>query len=355
MLKFPAHPVDAVPADAPTFISLYSGAGGMDLGFMQAGFRCVFANDMFPEAVVTYNRNLADRHHESILGNLADQKLPAYADVVVGGPPCQAFSDAGARLGLADPRGQEVLRFMDIVESVRPRIFVMENVRALAKNKDFYDLKMLLKTRARELGYTVRLYILNAADYGVAQKRVRMFLTGSLGEPVERPEATHAGRWVTVREALRQLPRYNTPGNNSLIGSRIVACKKPVLRASPYKGSLLFNGRCRVIDIDSVCPTICASGSNHIHIIDQDHLDYGLHPWVLEFHQSRARGLSWDDEIPPRMRRLTVEEQAVLQGFPVSYNFEGATGMRCKQIGNAVPPPMAKAVALSVLKALQAS
>jgi len=178
----------AATARVPTFVSLYSGAGGLDIGFARAGFRPVFANDIDPDAVETYNKafkRLRDQpphlgQHEAVLGDIrAITELPGRgtADLVIGGPPCQGFSVAG-RMDPNDPRSRHVFEFLAMVARVQPRGFVMENVKALAENRRWTTLLARLRASAESLGYSTQLYLLNASHFGVPQSRERMFLVG---------------------------------------------------------------------------------------------------------------------------------------------------------------------------------
>ncbi|HEU4975266.1 MAG TPA: DNA cytosine methyltransferase [Baekduia sp.] len=337
----------------PTVISLYSGAGGLDLGFAEVGFELLWANDFDPLAVQTYRENIGDH---ATAGDVLEVLMPEVRpDVVVGGPPCQGFSVIG-RMREDDPRSKHIFHFFDVVERLAPRCFVMENVKALGVSPRWRPLREQLLERAQDLGYTTRLVVLNAADYGVPQARERMFLLGSrLGEAPSAPEPTTAHRWPTVREALALLPPYGQPGNDSVTRARVVPSREPVMRPSAYAGSLLFNGSGRPLDLDRPAKTLPASmGGNATPIIDQLELAEGAEPWVVAYHRELQRGGAPARSAPPRLRRITVEEAAVLQGFPVSFRFRGPRVAQYRQIGNAVPPPLARAVAASVHEHLAA-
>jgi DNA (cytosine-5)-methyltransferase 1 len=338
----------------PTVISLYSGAGGMDLGFAQAGFELVWANELDPLAVQTYRENIGD---QVVCGDVLEVLIPeARPDVLVGGPPCQGFSVIG-RMREDDPRSKHIFHFFDMVELLQPRCFVMENVKALGASPRWEGLRERLLRRADALGYATRLVVLNAADYGVPQARERMFLLGScLEEPPAVPAPTTAHRRPTVREALALLPPYGSPGNDSITRARIVPSREPVMRPTAHAGSLLFNGSGRPLHLDQPAKTIPASmGGNATPIIDQDELEKGAEPWVVAYHRHLQRGGAPAETAPTRLRRITVEEAAVLQGFPVGFHFCGPRVAQYRQVGNAVPPPLARAVALSVGAHLRAS
>src|SRR5207245_1991695 len=150
--------------------SLYTGAGGLDLGFAAAGFKPIWANDIDRSAVATYNGVFEG--HAARPGDIRDQDVPGKgaADLVIGGPPCQGFSVAG-KMNPNDPRSRHVWDFMGVVERVQPRAYCMENVKALARNRRWTMLYRALIERGEELGYAVTALVLNASHYGVPQAR----------------------------------------------------------------------------------------------------------------------------------------------------------------------------------------
>lgn len=335
-------------------LSVFSGAGGLDLGFHNAGFKLVWAIDSDRDAVATYKGNLGDH---VVVGELPDHPLPAalHPDVVIGGPPCQGFSVAG-RMDPEDPRSQHVLDFLDVVEFYEPRAFCMENVSSLARSERWAAVRERLLHRARELEYEIEMMVLNAADYGVPQARERMFLVGVRGGSPLCPVPTTEGRQGTVRDALSLLPAYGEPGNDTICPAKVVPAPRPVMRPSPYRGSLLFNGAGRVLALDAPARTLpAAMGGNATPIIDQLELEAGKPPWVVGYHRRLREGRKPVLKAPSRMRRLTAEEAAALQTFPREWRFAGTTGSRFRQIGNAVPPGLAVAVARSVRDALDSA
>lgn len=338
---------------AYSVVSLYSGAGGLDLGFQRAAFDLQWAIDFDRHAVQTYNRNIADH---AICGDVLEHAPPAglRPDVLIGGPPCQGFSVIG-QMNPADQRSQHVFHFLDVVRDVAPRAFVMENVKALAVSERWADIRVGLLRQAKALGYKAEIFVLNASHYGVPQARERMFLIGYRdGKPVE-PRPTTAVRPPTVREALSVLPRVGKPGNDGVCTARVVPARVPVMRPSAYKGSLLFNGSGRPLELDGAAKTLPASmGGNATPILDQDELDHGATPWVVEYHARLLAGKPPLTRAPKRMRRITVQEAAVLQTFPASWDFQGPQGARYRQIGNAVPPSLAHEVAREVRRHLTA-
>lgn len=335
----------------PTAVSLYCGAGGLDLGFVQAGFDMLWANDADPQAIETYRANVGPH---AMCGDVLEATLPDLRpDVVIGGPPCQGFSVIG-RMREDDPRSRHVFHFLDVVGELEPEAFVMENVKALGANPRWAPLRSELRRRAAALGYATQLVILNAADYGVPQARERMFLLGQRGAsaPVP-PTPTTSGRPRTVRQALSLLPPFGRPGNDTVTGARVVPSQNPVMRPTAHTGSLLFNGSGRPLHLDRPAKTLPASmGGNATPIIDQQELDEGVEPWVVAYHRRLLEGGKPRRAAPRRLRRLTVQEAAVLQSFPVGFRFHGPRVAQYRQVGNAVPPLLAQAVAQSVLASL---
>jgi DNA (cytosine-5)-methyltransferase 1 len=340
-----------VPGHAkPTFLSLYSGAGGLDLGFSRAGFEPVWANDIDPVAAETYRRNLG---HECTSGDVKKLEVPGAgaADLVIGGPPCQGFSVAG-HMDPDDPRSQHVRYFLAVVHHAQPRVFVMENVKALAVNRRWTPLLASLRDDAEALGYTTTLLLLNASHFGVPQARERMFLVGVREGGAVLPEPDTADSPPTVGETLRSLPAYGTPGNDKLCTAAITPAVRPVLRRSPYAG-MLFNGKGRCLNLDAPAGTLPASmGGNRTPVIDQEQLENGGSCWIESYHADLWAGGDPIDAIPSRLRRLTVQEAAALQTFPSDWEFEGTQSAQFRQIGNAVPPELARHVALAVRRAL---
>jgi len=335
----------------PTVVSLYSGAGGLDLGFITAGFEVLWANDVDAFAVQTYRDNIGDH---AVCGDVLTTPIPSLRpDVVIGGPPCQGFSVIG-RMDPDDPRSRHVFRLLDVVEELEPSAFVLENVKALGASPRWEPIRERLVRRAAELGYATRLVILNAADYGVPQTRERMFLLGSRdGKAPTAPEPSTGHRRPTVRHALDQLPAFGTPGNDTTCSARVIPAREPIMRPTAYAGSLLFNGSGRPLDLDRPAKTLPASmGGNATPIIDQLELEHGADPWAVEYHRHLKNGGKARRRAPKRMRRVTVEEAAALQSFPPGFRFAGPRVAQYRQVGNAVPPRLAEAVATAVLEVL---
>lgn len=347
--------------EKPTFVSLYTGAGGLDLGFIAAGFEPVFSNDIAYDAMQTYSatmrlleaRGILHHPHEIVTNDIRKvETLPSRgaADLVIGGPPCQGFSVAG-KMDPNDPRSRHVFDFLAMVERIQPKAFVMENVKALAINKRWHKIIESICKKASELGYDISLNVLNAAHYGVPQARERMILIGTKQGICPKPKEL-AGKCSTVRDALKALPPLGYPGNDQLCKARITPAINPVLRQSPWAG-MLFNGQGRPMNLDAPAPTLPASmGGNRTPIVDQESLEQEKESWVCEYHRNLMDGGPIAKSIPKRLRRISVNEAAALQTFPANMPWSGAQSSIYRQIGNAVPPLLAYSVASNLAEFL---
>lgn len=337
-----------------TAVSLFSGAGGMDVGFRNAGFKILAASEMDAFACKTYQAN----HKDSVLfqGDVNQHiaQLGSYhgADVVFGGPPCQGFSVAG-KMDPDDPRSKLVFSFVEVVQAVRPRAFVMENVKALATLDKFQKVREELFRLFSQLGYSVSMNVLNAKDYGSAQNRERVFFIGTLDIKQNiRLTALDAYKQkaLSVRDVIQHLGPAGSDSNTRICKAKITLAERPILRKSPYAG-MLFNGQGRPLNPDGWSSTLPASmGGNRTPIIDEGHLYEYKESWVEKYHEKLWSGAAVTPEIvvPKHLRRLTVDEAALLQGFPADYEFIGPQSKVYCQIGNAVPCSLAEAVASAV-------
>lgn len=357
-----------------TFISLYAGAGGLDIGFALAGFVPTWVSELDGNAAATHDAalrflsesrpHLKGRAHETHVGDLldipeSDLPAPGAADLVIGGPPCQGFSVAG-KMDPEDPRSKHVFHFLDVVERVRPKAFLLENVKALYANKRWQPIRSELESRASGMDYNVKTVLVNAADFGVPQSRERMLMFGvrkDIGTPVDLVKTSAHAR-PTVRDALAQLPLFGAPGNDSICTAKITLAKTPVLRRSPWAG-MLFNGAGRPLDLDAPSMTLPASmGGNRTPIVDQAVLtSSNSHSWVRQYH-STLLGSGAREEVatvPDDLRRLTVQEAAAIQTFPIGMPWIGRQSARYRQIGNAVPPRLGLAAARAIWAAIGGS
>lgn len=340
-------------------ISLFTGAGGLDTGFSLAGFKTVWANDINADACATFSRNHGTGiiHCGDLQGlstSLAEVETP---DALIGGPPCQGFSVAGY-MNMNDPRSELVFTYMNVLRIVRPRAFVLENVKALATLAKFRPIRERLLREAREAGYNVELIVVRASNFGVPQARDRMLIVGfrehKASNFVKHLETMKEAA-PKLREAISHLGRAGTESNTRICHAKISIARRPVLRSSPYAG-MLFNGQGRPLNADGYASTLPASmGGNRTPIIDEEQFYGDRTAWVDSYHSALVDGEMAGEEkyAPSRLRRLTIDEAAAIQTFPHGYEFIGRSSSVYKQIGNAVPCELARRIAISIKAVLE--
>ena len=337
-------------------ISLFAGAGGMDVGFIKAGVNVVKANELIPHACDTYAAN----HPETKLlrgdiNSLMDNFASGDAEIIFGGPPCQGFSVAG-KMNPNDERSQLIWSFLEVVKRVKPHIFVMENVKALGKLEKWKPVRDKFIQQSNNFGYFCDFFILNAADFGVSQNRERVFFIGSLkpynsialGQIFESLKEEP----LTLRKLFETLPLAGSEENPFTCTAKITLASNPVLRKSPYAG-MIFNGMGRPLNLESVSSTLPASmGGNKTPIVDCVLLaDASATDWIREYH-AKLWGGAIDAEFTPapeHLRRLTIRESAAIQSFPDDYVFCGTKSSIYTQIGNAVPCKLAQRIAEALI------
>lgn len=348
-----------------TVVDLFSGCGGLSEGFRQAGFNLIAANDNWPVASRTFQNN---HKIEPIVGSIEDMgiygKLLAAAkgaDVVVGGPPCQSFSTAGKRLSVKDPRGNLVLDFIRFVNDIKPKAFVMENVRGilsaaikhrpleerkngipLSKDEELGSALKFILSEFKRTGYNVTYGLLNSADYGVPQKRQRVFFLGAKnGVTIDIPKKTHSDKgsygikkWTTFGDATKDL-KENKPEHMTYSDE-----KKRIFDLVPPGG----NWRSLPKDMHKeVLGGAYGSGGGKVGFFRR--LSFG-EPSPTLMTSPIQKGTAFCH--PKETRPLTVREYARVQQFPDNWKYEGSVADKYKQIGNAVPVGLSKAVAESV-------
>jgi DNA (cytosine-5)-methyltransferase 1 len=319
-------------------LDLFSGAGGLSLGLAAAGFNIKVAIDIDPDCCRTY----AAAHPTVEVRQCSTRKVDFSEfrgiDLIVGGPPCQPFSSGGKQLAGSDQRDM-IPEFIRAISEAHPRAFLMENVPGLngPGMKSYFEKTI---EGLQGLGYSVVTTVLSAAGYGVPQKRRRLFIVGLQDGEFTFPPATHG---PTARKPF--VPSGSVLRVDRILGdpnpSKIVYAKKPDLRPSPYDGHL-FNGGGRPIDLNAPCHTIlAAAGGNKTHFLDTLSL-------VPRYHAQLLRGAKPRSGELPGARRLTVEESALIQTFPKGMKFDGARSSQYTQVGNAVPPVLAKVIGRAI-------
>ena len=314
-------------------VSFFAGAGGLDLGFQKAGFDVIWANEYDKEIWETYEKNhqntfLDKRSIVDILSN----EVPD-CDGIIGGPPCQSWSEAGSKRGITDKRGQLFFEFMRILADKKPKFFLAENVSGmlLPAHKDaLCNIKQMFK----DIGYDLSFQMLNVSDFGVPQDRKRVFFIGyrnDLNLKFQFPKPTTLKNKITLEQSISDL-KYNVlpaKEGNYTNGSD---CKISNNEYMIGGFSSMFMSRNRVRSWDEVSYTIQAGG-RHAPIHPQAPKMNLVAKNIREFVKGKEH----------LYRRLSVRECARVQTFPNDFIFYYRSVVAgYKMIGNAVPVEMAK-------------
>lgn len=279
---------------------------------------------------------------------------PRNLDLIIGGPPCQGFSVAG-KMDPNDPRSKMIWKYLSVVERLKPKVFVIENVKALYTLKKWEPIKQKIISNSNKMGYSCVPILLNSKNYGTPQKRERVFFIGikdqelnpnTLNTEFKRMER----KPEPLKKTLQSLGIAGSKTNPIASTAKITFATNPIVRKSPYSG-MLFNGAGRPINLNEYANTLPASmGGNKTPIIDNDALYKNKENFVVGYHKKLQDGYKPKyHTAPERLRRLTIKEAAAIQTFPKNYIFEGTMSSIYKQIGNAVPINLATAVAKVVI------
>lgn len=321
-------------------ISLFSGAGGLDSGFEQAGFEVVLANEYDSSIWTTYRANFGGRLDTRSIVDIPDADFPE-VDGLIGGPPCQSWSEAGARRGIDDRRGQLFFEYIRVLKRVRPRFFLAENVSGIVSSRHADAFSKILE-HFRDLGYEVSFKLLNSADYGVPQDRERVIVVGfrsDLGLSYEFPSPS--GSRPTLRDAIGDL-RGKKPAGIDGYGTARAGLKLPNHEFVIGGFSPIFMSRNRVRSWDEQSFTIQA-GARHVPIHPQA-------PVMERVAKDQFRFVPGKEHL---YRRLSVLECARIQTFPDTHRFiYDRIGDGYKMIGNAVPVEFARRLAESIKQRL---
>lgn len=321
-------------------ISLFSGAGGLDLGFEKAGFEIVAANEYDKTIWETYEKNHDTELIKGDIRKIKSEEFPDDVDGIIGGPPCQSWSEAGALKGIEDARGKLFYDYIRILKDKQPKFFLAENVSGMLSNRHSEAVKNILKM-FDEAGYDVTLNLVNASDYGVPQDRKRVFYIGFKKElkiDFKFPEPTTPEKKdkLTLKDAIYDLKDSAIPAleKNKTNG------KLEVLNNEYFTGSYssIFMSRNRVRAWDEQGFTVQASGRQ-----------CQLHPQAPKMVKVDKNDCRFVEGKENLYRRLTVRECARLQGFPDDFEFiYTSVNDGYKMIGNAVPVELARIIALKI-------
>lgn len=336
------------PSKSYNVVEFFAGAGGLALGLEEAGFDTVLLNEIDKDAVNTLRRNRENWNvvQEDIC-SVVEKGVASYfsnpnieVDLISGGYPCQAFSYAGKGLGLEDARGTLFYPFAKAIEELKPKMFLAENVKGLVSHDKGKTLKVMIDVYEK-LGYSVSYKVLNALNYGVAQKRERIVIVGIRKDLKEKYNLEYKfpkefNKTYTLKDILQNVPSSECPSYSE--------AKRKVL-------SLVPPGGCwRDLPDD----------------IAKEYM--GASYYLGGGKTGMARRLSWDEPgltvlcspsqkqtercHPDEVRPFSVRENARIQSFPDEWEFVGAVSSKYKQIGNAVPVKFAKAIGLSIIDTL---
>ncbi len=301
-------------------VSLFSGAGGLDLGLIQAGNEVIWANDIDPYAVASYRRNIGEHIICADIKDIDETVIPQ-ADVVVGGFPCQGFSLANLRRSADDDRNQLYKFFYSTIQTMQPPFFIAENVKGILSLAKGEAIKTIVAD-FEKAGYTLELHLVNMADYGVPQTRQRVLIIGQRKDVSSHflfhfPTKTNGAKdaehpWMSIKEAIDHFPDPDQP---NMVLNHIYSQYKVEFRN--------FTGH-RKTNPDKPSPTILARGNGKGGVCAIPHYN--------------------------GVRRLTIRESASVQTFPEDFEFVGAMNACYRQIGNAVPVKFAKLLGQELIR-----
>ncbi len=306
-------PPPSLKGDAPLALDLFAGCGGLALGFEAAGFRTL-GYEKLQDACDTYVKNLHGECRAELLTEHTE--YPVIPDVIIGGPPCQPFSVGGLQLGNEDPRNG-FPAFLSAVGQFRPEVALFENVRGmLYRGRNYLD---EIIDHLENLDYIVHTELIKAVNYGVPQKRERLFVIAHKG--IWRTPRLRSTAPFTAGDAVEDLIKELPPNPKFLTQSMDIYVAKYERASSCVRPrDLHLNQPSRTV----TCRNLNGATGDMMRVCLED----------------------------GRRRRITVREGARLQSFPDWFEFCGAEGSQYNQIGNAVPPLLAKAIGVSVLECL---
>lgn len=319
-------------------ISLFSGAGGLDLGFEKAGFKVIAANEFDKTIWETYERNHDTKLIKGDICNIDSDEFPS-CDGIIGGPPCQSWSEAGSLRGINDPRGKLFYQYIRILNDKKPKFFLAENVKGMMAKRHNEAVENIVK-QFEDAGYDVFIKLLNAVNYGVAQDRKRVFYIGfrkDLNIKFDFPKELEYK--LNFKDIIYDLKDTAIPAKekNKTNGNECL-----VLNHEYFIGdySTIYMSRNRVRGWEEPAFTVQASGRQ-----------CQLHPQAPKMNKIEKDKYEFVKGQEDLYRRLSVREAARVQGFPDDFEFiYSSVNDAYKMIGNAVPVNLAFVLATQIKK-----
>lgn len=395
-------------------VSLFSGAGGMDMGFINSGFDIVWANDFFKEAVESYRKNISKEIVYGDITKIDSSEIPDEIDLVIGGFPCQGFSVANNKRSMKDKRNFLYKEMLRVIRDKKPKFFVAENVKGLLSMEKGRVFKMI-KSDFESLGYKVDARLLNAAEYGVPQARERLVIIGNrIGVDNPYPSPTH---WIDSKKYVTTKGLKAPVTVEESIGflSDIKLSNDPIILDN---GEIIYNhvaatnvydkfwGRKYDVNQAEICDYLKEwrdkAGYTTKKVDEHFGYKYTAGHWFRKDNNSGSipkpsdwwelkKILGFDDKYDKEVttmiekeikfeqslritnwnrpsdtitatspeihvnkeRRLSARECAILQTFPMNYKFVGSLNLIYRQIGNAVPVKLAEQIASEIYKKLE--
>jgi DNA (cytosine-5)-methyltransferase 1 len=319
--------------------SLFSGAGGLDLGFTNAGFEIIFANDYDKDCWETFEKNHKHKIDGRSIKDVPSGDIPDCAGII-GGPPCQSWSLAGAMRGINDQRGQLFYEYLRILQDKKPLFFLAENVAGLVSKTHFPEFNKIIE-KFKELGYSVSWKLLNAKDFNVPQERKRVIIIGyrnDIGKAFDF-NSLQTAKEISLKDAISDLPKsmpakeknkpnekLDIPNHEHMIGGF----------------STIFMSRNRRKNWEDYSFTIQAGGRHA-----------PLHPSSTQMKKIEEDKWEFENK-NGNVRRMSVRECARIQTFPDNFIFYyDGVAKGYKMIGNAVPVKFAEAIATQIRKDIE--
>lgn len=323
------------------FIEVCAGGGGLSSGLIKSGFTPLLLNDINKDCCATLKKNHKKSNVVcSSMNDLDITKFKNKVDLLTGGVPCQSFSQAGKRNGLNDPKGDLMLKFIDLISIIKPKIFMIENVKGLLNHDSGTTIKKVIKKLNKDKLYKVKYKLLNSVDYNVPQKRERVFIVGILRKlDVKFKFPKKKLKIKLLKDVLYNVPKSQGYEYNDIKKKLFKLIKPggcwvdlPIDKQKSYLGNSFFSGGgkrgiLRRMSMDEPSLTLLCSPS-----------------------QKRTERCH-----PSKIRPFNIREYARIQTFDDNYEFVGSISSQYKQIGNAVPVKLAEYIGKKLIKTLKSA